>query len=240
MSSKKLVVIINASPKVKTNPSVSGYLSGLQESYMEASGIDIHHINVRESLSSKDTDKNFEIMRKADAIIFNFPLYIFCLPGMLMRFLQDYVTYRKDGPAAGTTAEASAVFSGKSVQKIYAVVNCGFPEAYINEEAVNVIKSFSRKIGAMFRFGVLLGSGGMIIGNLDYPVMKTMKAGLEEAFQTLADDILKEGQDSIENKSYEANFPRRLYLFMGNRFWYSEAKKNGLKKKALYQRPYLK
>lgn len=240
MSSNKLVVLINASPKVKTNPSVSAYLSNLQESYMEASGIDVRHINVRASLSSKNTDKDFEIMTKADAIIFNFPLYIFCLPGMLMRFLQDYVRYLDGEPNKGATREAVTASSEKSVQRIYTVVNCGFPEAYINEEAVNVIKSFSRRIGAMFRFGVLLGSGGMIIGNLQSPVMKTMKAGLEEAFQRMAEDILREGQDSIENKSYEANFPRGLYLFMGNRMWFSEARKNGLRKKVLYQRPYLR
>lgn len=233
MNNIKLVVLVNASPKTKTDPSVSGFLSNMQENYMIASNIAVHHINVRESLSSKNVDRDYELMSRADAIVFNFPLYIFCLPGILMRFLQDYVQYRKD------MSFAKEDTCRKHMQRIYTVVNCGFPEAYINEEAVHVIKSFSRQIGAMFRFGVLLGSGGMINGNLELPVMKTMKAGLKESFQLMADDILREGQEPIENKSYEANFPRRLYLFMGNRSWYSAAKKYGLRKKALYQKPYL-
>lgn len=72
-------------------------------------------------------------MLHADALIFVFPLYIFCLPAILMRFLQDYRRYLTDH-----TNETGRML-------VYAIVNCGFQESDINSEAVRVVRSFSEK-----------------------------------------------------------------------------------------------
>ena len=93
-------------------------------------------------------------MREADALLIVFPLYFFCLPGMLTQYLDDYAQF--------------IGVKGKT-QKVYTIVNCGFPEPEINTEAIRVMQSFSRHVGASFRFGIGFGSGGMILGAQQAP-----------------------------------------------------------------------
>lgn len=224
---KKLVVFVNGSPKPKSEESVSEMLINMGQEYMNSQELRLETINVRQSLTHKNTEEDFNKLLLADAIIFTFPLYIFCLPGILMRFLQDFQHYWKENGGY------------RSRVKVYAIVNCGFPESFINEEAVRVIQSFSRQTKAEFGFGTMIGSGGMLLGALDAPFMKGMKGDIIRAFQRIRDGILG-GEESGEAISTRANFPVKLYYFMGNRGWYSEAKKWGLKKKELYRRPYLK
>jgi hypothetical protein len=147
-----------------------------------------------------------------------------------MRFLQDYHQYRAEHPEKGKKAKG------------YAVVNCGFPEPEINEEAVRVIRSFSQKIEADFRFGVLIGSGGLISGAKDAPFMKKTMEKITGAFETMKSDVLEisQAERTAENIYITPNFPRRLYLFMGSTGWRMMARKNGLKRKDLYRRPYRK
>ncbi len=216
------VVIISASPKVG-EPSASELLAGMAgEAFSDNADVSI--IGVRKSFSGRQNEKNFDIMLRADALIFIFPLYIFCLPGMLVRFLQDYALYRQQHPSSLSP-------------KVYAAVNCGFPEDWINEEAVRVIKSFCKHTGARFRFGILIGAGGMLHAAKDAPFMKKTVSAMNEAFEAAAADIASDAPH--ENFRIRANFPRRLYYFMGNWGWHQQAKINGLKKKDLYAKPYL-
>lgn len=223
MSKQKNVVIISASPKIGED-TVSGALADMAKNQF-SDDVSVSMVDVRKSFSGRQNDKNFDIMLEADALIFIFPLYIFCLPGILMRFLQDYALYRQQHPNPRSP-------------KVYAAVNCGFPEAWINEEAVRVIKSFSKHIGARFRFGILIGGGGMLLGTKDAPFMKKTLAKISEAFRNVAVDIA-DGEVPQKDFYIEMNFPSKLYLFMGNMGWKQLAKRYGLKKKDLYARPYM-
>ncbi len=227
MKEKKTVVFVNGTPKIKPEESVSNQLVRMGKEYMASQELEFYEIQVRKSVSNRNS-ADFDLLLNADAIVFTFPLYIFCLPGILMRFLQDFHLYLKENGG----------FINRV--KVYAVVNCGFPEAFINQEAVRVIECFSRQTGAEFGFGTMIGSGGMLLGTMDAPFMKKMKGDLISAFQRIKDGILLDRKDSGEPVLTEANFPRKLYYFMGNRGWYSNAKANGLKKKELYRKPYLR
>ncbi|WP_075366932.1 NAD(P)H-dependent oxidoreductase [Desulfosporosinus metallidurans] len=221
----KRVVLISSSPKV-SEVSASGLLTARQEKLMKTEGLDVYSLDVRQSLMKGRTESDFEAMLQADALVFNFPLYVFCLPGILMRFLQDYYAYwtqRQDGVGGS---------------RIYAVVNCGFPEADINREAIRVIGSFSRNTNNVFRFGVMIGGGGMLLGAQGTPFVRKTMSELNKAFSLMAEDIIKSREDVVENISVALNFPRKLYFFMGNKGWVSMAKTNGLKKKDLYCKPY--
>ena len=218
------IALISASPKADRNDAISEYFASLLEERFRSESTEIHRINVRQSVWKEETEEAFKEMLDADAMVMTFPLYFFCLPGMLMRFLQDYDHHRAEHKEGGKKA------------KVYAVVNCGFPEPEINEEAVRVIRSFSEKTGAEFRFGVLIGSGGMLLGAKDAPFMKKTMAELNGAFERMKSDILVSGH--MKNAYISANFPRRLYLFMGDAGWRMLARKNGLKKKDLYRMPY--
>lgn len=227
MQELKNVVLINGSPKVSPT-SASGFLNNLGEEFMGSDILRVFRVNVRNSLAHKGWDKDFEVMLQADALVFTFPLYIFCLPGMMMRFLQDYdAFFSKNRHSTGKT-------------KVYAVVNCGFPEAFINGDAVEVIKCFSKKIEADFRFGIMLGGGGMLVdGVKDAPFMKKTCSALEAAFRSMAQDIQGNLSEPLKNVSIQMEFPRKPYLFMADRGWIRMARENGLKKKQLYARPYI-
>lgn len=144
-----------------------------------------------------------------------------------MRFLEDYHKFYIQHGKAAVNA------------KVYAIVNCGFPEPEINLEAVRVIRSFCHHVNAHFRFGVLIGGGGMLVGAKNAPFMKKSIRNLNDALLTIAKDIESNDLIIVDNIKIAMNFPRRLYLFMGDRGWHALARKNGLKKKDLYKRPYL-
>lgn len=225
MNRNKNIVLISASPKINEE-SVSGYLVSMLGDRIGNDGVNKTIINVRQSLTKHQTQNDYDVISKADAIVIVFPLYIFCVPAMLTRFLEDYYHYYSEtGKVTGSP-------------KIYAIVNCGFPEAEINREAVRVIRSFSRHINAEFRFGILIGSGGMLLGAKGAPFMKKALIKLQNAFDEIKDDYLSDGHQNIEEVLINVNFPRRLYFFMGDRGFISAAHKNHLTKKDMLCKPY--
>ena len=123
---------------------------------------------------------------------------------------------------------------------VYVIVNCGFPEPQINDEAINVIRNFSSKVGFNFRFAISFGSGGFIGATKNIPVfsknMKNINSALERIKNDIYDQCKKQFCDDI---MLEPSSPRWLVLFFSGRSWYPLGKKNGLSKKDLYRRPYV-
>jgi len=78
----------------------------------------------------------------------------------------------------------------------------------------------------------------MRLGARDASIMKKTLRRLNDAFAAIVRDIESDDLENPENFYIAMNFPRRLYLFMGDRGWYALARKNGLSKKDLYRRPY--
>ena len=221
----KNFVIISASPRVGED-STSDSIASLGEGILKSDTTNITRINVRKSISKKQTQADYTAMLGADALIIIFPLYFFCLPGLLIRFLQDYDEYYRQHKGDGVCS------------RVYTVINCGFPEADINKEALRVIKSFSRKTGNMFRFGLLLGGGGMLHDAKESPFMRKTMAAINNAFARISEDTITCGEEPLDDIYASLNFPRRLYFFIADRGWLSSAKKNGLSKKDLYRKPY--
>ncbi len=216
----KKVTILSASPK-KGEPSVSALLCALARDRFVNAGLHADIIDVGKAL--KNSEPAFEMMRSADALLIVFPLYFFCLPGMLTRFLEDY---------------AASAGNKQPGQKIFTIVNCGFPEPDINDEAMRVIKSFSHHIGAEFGFGVCFGSGGMVLGAKDAPFMKKAMADLYGAVDRMAAEVINSTNSSSEIVHIGVKVPRWMYFLGGNLGWGQTAKKNGLKKRDLYATPY--
>jgi hypothetical protein len=223
----KNVVLVSASPKINEQ--------SVSKEFLEMAGIKIDSdlfsktfIDVRKSFLTHNLTEDFETLARADIMIISFPLYYFCMPGMLTRFLVDYHSYH------------NSIENVKKHVKVYAIVNCGFPEPEINLEAVKVIKSFCQHLNAEFRFGVLIGGGPMMIAAKDAPFMKKAAQKLKSAFSAIAADIQHENSTTMNSIYIGVNFPfsRRLYFFMGNKGWITSARKNGLHKKDLYKKPY--
>ena len=225
MNQIRKITLVSASPKVG-EASLSDWLSDRAKTVFSPDGLTVRQLNVRASMTKPKEQVDFGEMLSSDTLVFIFPLYIFCLPGILIRYLQDYYAYY------AARAENSRTSS------VYCVVNCGFPEAGINEEAVRVIKSFSGKIGAEFRFGLMIGGGGMLLGAADAPFMKKTLSAIDGAFRQMIADHAPGASGDARNIEVNVNFPRRLYFFMASQGWYANARKNKLRKKDLFTTPY--
>ena len=221
----KRIIVINGSPKASAQ-STSGTLALQAQNLFSTIDIEAGVIRAGSAINDSALEADFAAMYAANALLFIFPLYYFCIPSKLMRFMEDYAAHvaRKGGLSHR--------------QHVYVIVNCGFPEPDINEEAIRVVRSFAGHIGASFRFGVSSGAGAMITEAKDAPFMKKAAALLDNALSQMAQDTLVPMPAPPENVSISPNFPRRLYFFMGNRGWYSMARKNKLNKKDIYVRPY--
>lgn len=220
----KKIVLIDGSPRPEEKTASARFLARA-ESVWRDEEYEKRFINVRKSLQN-GPEADYAGILEADAVVLAFPLYYFCLPGLLMRFLEDCEKYGREHGGR------------KKPAKIYAIVNCGFPEPGINAEAVRVVGCFSRRIGAQFRFGVLIG-GGPMIASMDAvgPVKKAYEK-LDGALRTMAADLRGEAAPELPDVLIQPSFPRRLYLLMGGMGWKQQVKKNGLKNSDLYRRPY--
>ena len=222
---RKRIVILSASPKVDQSTAVSAFLASRGESLLIDEQTEVRVIPVRQVLLHHETAQAFSAMAAAHAIIVIFPLYFFCMPAMLTRFLQDY----------------SSAYPHPSVcATVYAIVNCGFPEPEINREAIGVIDCFARRAGFVFGGGVMVGGGGMMFAAKDAPFMRPVFDAIDQLLLHAKSAFPMGCADKPEIVSVAAKFPRALYFLGGNAGWKSTARKNKLNTKDLYRKPYEK
>ncbi len=165
-------------------------------------------------------------MLEADSLVIIFPLYIYSLPGILMRFLQDFYAYY-------------LVRSGVSkVRKVFAVINCGFPEPEICSGGTKVIESFSQKIGAQFCFGVQIGGGGTLLYTKDEPFMRKTMEEIYGAFNLMKAAVSEVSPAPGQHICIQSGMSKELYFEMGNQQWIKAAAKNDLTEDDLYRRVY--
>ena len=222
---KKRIALVSASPKVEQTEAVSAFLAARGEGALAGDGIVVLTIPVRHVLLHHETEPAFASLQSADAIVFIFPLYIFCLPAMLTRFLQDFVAAY---PASTKPAN------------VYAIINCGFPEPQINQEAMRVIECFSLQTNRAFLGGVMLGCGGMLLGAAQAPFMRETLETIDALFLRVRQDVLMDHPHEAAIVQAAPKFPRFLYFFAGNAGWRSMARKNKLRPHDLKRQPYLK
>lgn len=217
------VALVSASPKVDQEWAVSVFLAKYGESRLADDSLSVATIPVRHALMHHETDAAFASLQEADAIVLIFPLYFFCLPAMLTRFLQDFAAKE---PKSNKTCT------------VYALVNCGFPEPEINLEAMRVVEQFALQTGRSYGGGVMIGCGGMILGAQGAPFMRDVTEQVNSLFDRVKSDLVQ--ADSIEPNivATAPKFPRALYFLAGNAGWRSSARKNHLKNKDLYRTPY--
>jgi hypothetical protein len=144
---------------------------------------------------------------------------------MLTRFLQDFAVSH---PQANHPA------------LVYAIINCGFPEPEINQDAMRVIEQFAIQTGRVFLGGVMIGGGGMLIAAQSAPFMRPIFEEIDGLFSRVKRDALSGQPEAALITQVAPKFPRQLYFFAGNAGWRSMARKNKLKRKDVYRKPYQK
>lgn len=217
------VVILSASPKVDQECAVSSFLAERAKNALQSNGLDVEIIPVRKAMIHRETESAFDLLQQAGSILMIFPLYFFCLPAMLTRFLQDFVAKY---PAANNAAN------------VYALINCGFPEPEINAEAMRVLECFCLQTGRTFLGGVMIGGGGMLIGAANAPFMRPVFEKIDNLFIRMQENMCADEQAIQVIEQAAPKFPRRLYLLGGDFGWRSSARKNHLKQKELFRKPY--
>jgi hypothetical protein len=122
-------------------------------------------------------------------LVFAFPLYNYCLPGALTRLLEEYYEYRKKHNIS-------------RVQKVYAMINCGYFEPGINDEAIRVMKNFCARLNLHWRLAISIGCGPVVA------LMKPVDFKLRRAFNKMAEDIIRASDDEIETLYIKPILPR--------------------------------
>ncbi len=223
--SMKNIVLVSASPKVDQEWAVSSFLAKRGEALLKDESLNVETILVRSTLLHRKTEQAFETLQKADAIVLIFPLYFFCMPAMLTRFLQDFVAKY---PLTDRTS------------RVYAIVNCGFPESHINQDAMRVIECFAKQTKREFLGGVMIGGGGMVIAAKDAPFMRPIFELIDAMFARVVRDACSDQSEPALITEASPKFPKWLYFVGGNSGWKSMARKNHVSPKDMRKKPYHK
>lgn len=219
----KEICFINGSPQEKNSNSFF-LIQKLKKNINEKECIK-HLIHVISCNQSEKKEEEFETIGRADCIIFAFPLYIYCVPGLLMAFLEDYYHYCQN-----KTLENDA--------KVYAMINCAFPDPLICAEAIRVIKNFCIKTNLNWRFAIAVGSGGVLDAIKKVPVLESLCTDINNSIDEIVLDIRTDAQELIENKYMVPNPVKSLYPSNDKAKWMKAALKNGISENDLFKKPY--
>ncbi|MBN2380489.1 hypothetical protein JXM67_11880 [candidate division WOR-3 bacterium] len=161
-----------------------------------------------------------------DLVALVFPLYIDSLPARLIRAFELIHKHRKDRKSSKD-------------QRFMAICQSGFPESHQNLLALDMCKCFAELSGFRWIGGLPIGAGA-IVGE-----QNLVDAGGRVYFIRNALDMTAEAIARNEEIPEEAivaasklPVPAWLYRLIGNSSWKQRAKKNDLRKRALYAKPY--
>ncbi|MGA2478115.1 MAG: hypothetical protein ABSG63_05125 [Spirochaetia bacterium] len=153
--------------------------------------VDITRISVRAHLPNGYPEDTLAAVNSAETVVLAFPLFVYCLPGGFMRFLEEWARHASIHPAPRRT-------------RVYAIVNSGSALPETNEEAIRVIKHFCSRLGLQWRFAIAIG-GGMAV-----QAMAFMDLRLRKAMMSIAADIRAGSCEPVDNIPLKPLLPRIL------------------------------
>lgn len=216
----KNICLINGSPRgINSN---SYFLIKKVEEKLESYNRCCIHIAQYNSQSIE----NFKIVHCADIVIIAFPLYVYCVPGLLMRFLEDYYTYCKK------------MSLQKKEAKVYVIINCAFPDPSICDEAIRVLKNFCKRTVMEWRFAVLVGAGGVLDTVKGIKVFDSILASIYLALEEIVSEIENNSKIVSNNQYIVLKSTKLLEESNSKAKWLRIAFKEGLTEQDLYRKPY--
>lgn len=225
---KALLVV--GSPKGKR--SVSRALGVALAGRLEAGGWAVEEMAASAALrSSEERHRLYKAVDEADVVVVSFPLYVDQLPAPLIQTL-ELLADRRNG------AQGATPWPGPLVQRLVAVVQCGFPETHQTRPAVDIMRQFARQAGFQWAGALALGMGGAVGGR---PLDKAagMLRNVVQAIDMTAASLLSGGGVTEEASALMARplMPRRLYHLAANWGFRRQIERHGARKRA-YDRPY--
>lgn len=225
MNHYKNAVLLVGSPKGEnsTSASIGNYL--LHK--LEEMGVSAESAFVHRSVNRQEKKKELlSMVDNADLIILTFPLYVDSLPAPVIKAME-------------LINEERALSKSPKNQGFVAISNCGFPEAFQIDIALEICRIFAKDSGFEWKGGLAFGGGGAINGiplEERGGMVRNFRKGLDMVAEVLAkgQDIPQEAIDLISKKL----MPIGLYKMMGNLGWRFQARKFDARKR-MKNKPYL-
>lgn len=223
MLSIKKAVLLSGSPKAKD--SVSAALGGYVLEKLQTEGWQGQSFRANMVLKS-GLEEFIGAVNEADVVIITFPLYVDGLPAPLIGMLEQIGEHRRNR-------------SSDKVQRLLAIANCGFPEAFHNAAALKICEAFAKNCGFQWIGGLATGAGPALAGQGIKSQGMTQK--IAKALDLATEAITNQRELSPEASSLMSSMmmPKRLYTFMGSMGWRRMAKRYKAHKQ-LYAKPYKK
>lgn len=183
------VCLVNGSlrgPKASSNR----FLARI-ERFLDPAKIEVAHLSVRAKLPNGYPEETVASLNSADAVVLAFPLFSYCLPGATIRLLEEWARYAKFRPAGGGT-------------RVYVLVNCGYADPKVNEEAIRVVRNFCVRLGLDWRFAVAIGCGPAVL------MTAPIDLRLRRALKSVAEDIQTRGREPRGDLSIRPMLPKVL------------------------------
>ena len=183
----------------------------------------------RLTCAAEGREKLLNDVDAADILVLASPLYIDSIPSFTIKAMELIDEHRRSTKSP-------------KQQKLFVIINNGFPEPAQNQTALAIYRRFALESGIEWAGGAGVGWGAAIDGRpLDTMggMVRNLKKGLELAAAALA------GNTQVPNKAEELMSKPFMPLFLaklmisvaGGVAWNSQARKNGVKKR-MYDRPY--
>lgn len=222
---KRILLLVGSAKLTRSTSEVLGtyVLDKLGEKGFESESLFAHKI----LKSDKGKDELLSSVNKADLTILAFPLYVDCLPYLVISMLEHIAKNRR---ANGDLRK----------QSLLCIVNCGFPEAHQNDTAIAICRQFARETGFDWAGGLALGGGEAITGQNLSAVKRLSRnviKSLDLTIEALADS--KPVSQKAIDLMAKSLMPRWLYTFMAGLRWKRESNEHGVREKLL-ARPYQK
>jgi hypothetical protein len=157
----------------------------------------IDRLTVKPGVNCHYSMETLSVFADADVIVMAFPLFSYSLPGALTGFLGDFNSYVHEGGRYTTRA------------KVFAIINCGFPEPRTIEEAIRVVKNFCTRFGLAYRFAIAIGSGPVTVMTMKAPFLNPH---LKKAFASLVKDAEVDVTALMEDVFITPIIPKRIII----------------------------
>ena len=203
--SAKHIVILNGSPRVKKNSNTNKIIQAFVEG-LEKAGI-THKLY---SLSNHDEwDEAREAFMTNDNIIIAVPLFVECLPSLLLEFLSTLPTERKQ-PA-----------------KLSFILHGGFDEGHQLRLGEKFLQSLPAQLGCSCG-GVLVKGGSFLLRNRENSYIKKMTDKMLASYTTMGQSFARNGSFSSSEAKKFTGFEKnpKIGILLFNLIFKRIVKKN--------------
>ena len=233
----RTALLIVGSPKIKhrsTSSIVGEYLLGI----MKSAGWKTEVLTLKGSLNrEKGQVELCSAVDRSDLIIVAFPLYVDALPYLVTKAFEVIARHKK-------------ALQVKKPQRIFTIINNGFPEFHQNALALAICRCFADQCGISWAGALAMGAGEAIGGGQELtqskrsgPPVKHVIEALDKAGADLAKgSAVSHNAQSLISKTPIPVVPFGVWRWMctkiGGQGWKRQARENGVRKEEMYAKPY--